>query len=116
MSLKKKILFSSVVAACAVCLSMLVVAQQSTPAKTAPVDDLPDAPTATAAAMTVPNGPFVVFDTSMGRITCQFYKKQAPKAVANFIELAEGTKDWTDPTTNKVQHRKPFFNGTTFIG
>ncbi len=40
-------------------------------------------------------------DTSMGRITCQFYQKQAPKAVANFIGLAEGTKDWTDPTTKK---------------
>ena len=33
----------------------------------------------------------------MGRITCQFFQKQAPKAVANFIGLAEGTKDWTDP-------------------
>jgi peptidyl-prolyl cis-trans isomerase A (cyclophilin A) len=28
--------------------------------------------------------------------------------------LAEGTKDWTDPTTKKVQHHKPFYNGTTF--
>ena len=36
----------------------------------------------------------------MGRITCQFFQKQAPKAVANFIGLAEGTIDWTDPTTN----------------
>ncbi len=40
-------------------------------------------------------------DTSMGRITCQFYQKQAPNAVANFIGLAEGTKDWTDPATKK---------------
>jgi len=50
----------------------------------------------------------------MGRITCQFYQRQAPKAVANFIALAEGTKDWTDPTTRTVQHNKPLFNGTTF--
>ena len=48
----------------------------------------------------------VVMDTSMGRITCQFYQRQAPKAVANFIGLAEGTKDWTDPTTKKAQHHK----------
>lgn len=53
-------------------------------------------------------------DTSMGRITCQFFQKEAPKAVANFIGLAEGTIDWTDPTTKKKQHHKPFYDGTTF--
>jgi peptidyl-prolyl cis-trans isomerase A (cyclophilin A) len=78
-----------------------------------PAEDLPDAPQATAAAMIHPNGPTVVMDTSMGRITCQFYQQQAPKAVANFIGLAEGTIDWTDPTTKK-KHRKPFFDGTVF--
>jgi peptidyl-prolyl cis-trans isomerase A (cyclophilin A) len=59
----------------------------------------PDAPAANAAATIRPNGPTVVMDTSMGRITCQFYQKQAPKAVANFIALAEGTK--TGPTPHK---------------
>jgi peptidyl-prolyl cis-trans isomerase A (cyclophilin A) len=113
MSLKQSLLSPTLAAACAFCLSLPTFAQ-SAPARNSPVDDLPDAPTATPAALTVPNGPFVVFDTSMGRITCQFYKKQAPKAVANFIELAEGSKDWTDPNTGKVQHRKPLFNGTTF--
>ena len=76
--------------------------------------ELPDAPSATAEITTVPNGPFVVMDTSMGRITCQFYQKQAPKAVANFIALAEGTKEWTDPTTKKVQRHKRLYDGTTF--
>jgi peptidyl-prolyl cis-trans isomerase A (cyclophilin A) len=75
--------------------------------------DLPEAPAATAAAMTHPNGPTVVMDTSMGRITCQFFQRQAPKTVANFIALAEGTKDWTDPATGKKQH-KPLYNGTIF--
>jgi peptidyl-prolyl cis-trans isomerase A (cyclophilin A) len=77
-------------------------------------NDLPDAPAATAAAMTHPNGPIVVMDTSMGRITCQFFQRQAPKAVANFISLAEGTKDWTDPATGKKQHNKPLYYGTIF--
>ena len=84
--------------------------QQSTQAPA----DLRDAPTANIAVTIVPNGPTVVMDTSMGRITCQFYQKQAPLAVANFIALAEGTKDWTDPGTRKVQHRKPLYNHTTF--
>src|ERR1700727_3585571 len=86
------------------------VAQSSTP----PPADLPDAPQATAAALIHPNGPTVVMDTSMGRITCQFFQKQAPNAVANFIALAEGSKDWTDPKTNKVMRHKPLYDGTTF--
>ena len=76
--------------------------------------DLPDAPQATAVAMTIPNGPTVVMDTSMGRITCQFFQRQAPKAVANFIGLAEGTRDWTDPATHAKHHGKPLYNGTIF--
>ncbi len=79
-----------------------------------PADEIPDAPQATAAAMVQPNGPHVIMDTSMGRITCQFFQKQAPNAVANFIALAQGTKDWTDPVTHKKQHNKPLYDGTTF--
>ena len=89
-------------------------AGQAVSGQTAPAQELPDAPQANAAATIVPNGPFVVMDTSMGRITCQFYQKQAPNAVANFIGLAEGTKDWTDPATKKIMHHKPFYDGTTF--
>jgi len=81
---------------------------------TKPAEPLPDAPQATAAALIHPNGPTVIMDTSMGRITCQFFQQQAPKAVANFIALAQGTKDWTDPATNKKQHNKPLYNGTIF--
>jgi peptidyl-prolyl cis-trans isomerase A (cyclophilin A) len=77
-------------------------------------NELPDAPQATAAAAIVPNGPTVVMDTSMGRITCQFYQKQAPKAVANFIALAEGKQDWINPLDGQKQHNKPLFDGTVF--
>jgi peptidyl-prolyl cis-trans isomerase A (cyclophilin A) len=99
-----------IVAACAAGATLVVFAHRSRQQS----QDIPDAPQATAEATTVPNGPFVVMDTSMGRITCQFYQKQAPNTVANFMGLAEGTKDWTDPTTKKVQHNKPLYNGTTF--
>jgi peptidyl-prolyl cis-trans isomerase A (cyclophilin A) len=85
-------------------------AQQSTPA----AQELPDAPTSNLPVNIAPNGPTVVMDTSMGRITCQFFQKQAPLAVANFIGLATGTKDWTDPATHKVQHHKPYYDGTIF--
>jgi peptidyl-prolyl cis-trans isomerase A (cyclophilin A) len=98
------------VSALAACTALVVFAQQSTPAN----QEVPDAPQATPEALTVPNGPYVVMDTSMGRITCQFFQKQAPNAVANFIALAEGTKDWTDPKTNKVQRHKHYYDDTTF--
>jgi len=90
--------------------------QSTTPqaSEVKPALDLPDAPEATPAARTVTNGPTVVMDTSMGRITCKVYQRQAPKAVANFIGLATGTIDWTDPRTHKKQHNKPFYDETIF--
>src|SRR5580692_1352700 len=110
MKLKLPILTSSLVVVFLSLAAFEAKGQQSTPAPA----DLPDAPTANVAVTIVPNGPTVVMDTSMGRITCQFYQKQAPLAVANFIGLAEGTKDWTDPATKKKMHHKPYFDGTTF--
>lgn len=85
------------------------------PAQTAPqsAQALPDAP-GTPAQAVVPTGPTAVIDTTMGRMTCKLYQQQAPVAVANFVGLAEGTKDWTDPVTGKKVRGKPFYNGTTF--
>lgn len=71
-------------------------------------------PTAPQPTAVMPNGPHVVMDTSMGRITCQFFQKQAPVAVANFIGLATGARDWTNPVTQQVEHNKPLYDGTTF--
>jgi peptidyl-prolyl cis-trans isomerase A (cyclophilin A) len=61
-----------------------------------------------------PTGPTVLFDTSMGRMTCRLFDKQAPVTVANFVGLATGTKEWTDPTTKQKMHGKPYYDGTTF--
>jgi peptidyl-prolyl cis-trans isomerase A (cyclophilin A) len=103
-------------------VSLGALAQQSTPPDsspttkpaTKPAEDLPDGPAPQPSALIHPNGPTAVFDTSMGRIVCQFYEKQAPITVANFIGLATGTKDWTDPVTNKKMHAKRLYDGTTF--
>ena len=93
---------------------------QTTPAAT-DSSPLPDSPTvqtgqsATAPAPSPePTGPTAVFDTAMGRMTCQLYSKLAPKAVANFIGLATGTKDWTDPLTKQLMRGKPLYDGTIF--
>ena len=50
----------------------------------------------------------------MGRMTCKLFEKQAPVAAGNFIGLAEGSKEWTDPETQKKVKGKPFYNGVTF--
>jgi peptidyl-prolyl cis-trans isomerase A (cyclophilin A) len=59
-------------------------------------------------------GVYAVFETSMGNITCELYQRQAPQTVANFIGLAEGTKDYKDPRTGKLIKGKPYYNGLTF--
>jgi peptidyl-prolyl cis-trans isomerase A (cyclophilin A) len=87
-------------------------AQQSTPATSN--QDLPDSPGAQVHVSPQPAGPTAVFDTSMGRVTCKLFSKEAPETVANFIGLAEGTKDWTDPDSKKKVHGKPLYNGTSF--
>jgi len=76
---------------------------------------LPDAPGAQTPvhAGPQPTGATVVFDTSMGQMTCRLFDKQAPEAVANFVGLATGTKEFTDPAT-KQKVRRPFYDGTTF--
>ena len=61
-------------------LAAVAVAQESTKPAEAP---LPDAPQATAAAQIRPNGPTVVMDTSMGRLTCQFFEKEAPNPLVS---------------------------------
>jgi peptidyl-prolyl cis-trans isomerase A (cyclophilin A) len=79
-------------------------------------DQLPDAPSTVVheVAPATPTGPTVLFDTTMGRMTCRLFGKEAPNTVANFIGLATGTKPWTDPVTSEKVASKPFYDGTTF--
>ncbi len=58
-------------------------------------------------------GTYAVLTTGMGKIVAKFYEKEAPKTVANFIGLAEGTKEWTDPRTGKKAKAK-LYDGTVF--
>jgi cyclophilin family peptidyl-prolyl cis-trans isomerase len=69
-----------------------------------------------AAKDIAPTGPTVVIDTSMGRMVCKLYEKEAPLTMANFIGLAEGSKDWKDPATDKIVHGTPFYDGTGLAG
>ncbi|HEY4354171.1 MAG TPA: peptidylprolyl isomerase [Acidobacteriaceae bacterium] len=98
------------------CTFVLGAASTAVLAQTGSSTPLPDAPSATAQvqAPAVPSGPTVIFDTSMGRLTCKFFNKEAPVTVANFIGLATGTKPYIDPTTAQKVTGKPFYDGTVF--
>ena len=93
---------------------VLALASLPTLAQSAPPADLPDAPGAVTKSDPIPTGPTIVIDTTMGRLTCKTFDKQAPNAVANFIGLAEGTKDWTINATSAKQHNHRFYDGLTF--
>lgn len=56
---------------------------------------------------------FALFETSKGNIKVKLLNETAPKTVENFVGLAEGTKEWTDPKTNK-KVKRPFYDGLVF--
>jgi peptidyl-prolyl cis-trans isomerase A (cyclophilin A) len=49
----------------------------------------------------------------LGDIRLILFKDQAPKTVRNFLELAEGNKEWTDPRTKSKTTAK-LYDGTIF--
>ena len=56
---------------------------------------------------------YATMKTSMGDIVLRLFDDKAPKTVANFVGLATGTKEWTDPKTGQPTKR-PLYNGTIF--
>lgn len=58
-------------------------------------------------------GLYAVFQTNKGAFTCRLFEKEAPKTVDNFVGLANGTKEWTDPKTGK-KVQKRFYDGLIF--
>ena len=67
-----------------------------------------------AAAKKREPGIYAILQTSMGTIVCKLFDKETPATVENFIGLAEGTKDWTDPHTKETKTKTPFYNSTVF--
>lgn len=53
------------------------------------------------------------FETSMGDITVRLLEREAPRTVANFVALATGQVEWTDPASGQ-KTRRPLYSGTQF--
>jgi len=58
-------------------------------------------------------GTYAIFETSEGQIVVRLFEKEAPKTVKNFIDLAEGKREWTHPGTRQKSNN-PLYNGTIF--
>src|SRR5262249_10401886 len=58
-------------------------------------------------------GTYAIFDTSEGQIVCRLFEKDAPKTVSNFVELAEGKREWTHPVSRK-KSKDRLYDGTIF--
>ncbi len=61
----------------------------------------------------MPEQLFATLHTNRGDIRIQLHPDHAPKTVRNFVDLAEGTKEWTHPGTG-AKAATPLYNGTVF--
>ncbi len=56
---------------------------------------------------------FATLHTTAGDIRIELFPNHAPHTVKNFVGLAEGTKEWTDPRTGEKK-TEPFYDGLAF--
>ena len=56
---------------------------------------------------------YATFETTEGNFKIRLFDQEAPNTVANFVGLAEGTKEWRDPATGE-RKKAPFYNGIIF--
>jgi peptidyl-prolyl cis-trans isomerase A (cyclophilin A) len=61
----------------------------------------------------LPSTMHATLHTNRGDIRIQLFPMHAPKTVRNFVELAEGTREWTDPRTAQ-KRTEPFYDGVGF--
>lgn len=59
-------------------------------------------------------GLYATLETSIGKIVVKLFDKEAPKTVANFVDLATGKKAWKDHASGQTVTGKPFFDGILF--
>jgi peptidyl-prolyl cis-trans isomerase A (cyclophilin A) len=63
--------------------------------------------------MALAAGTYAVFNTTEGKITVRLFEADAPITVKNFIELAEGSKEWIHPST-RAKSKDKLYDGTIF--
>ncbi|MGW3203811.1 peptidylprolyl isomerase [Streptomyces sp. NPDC001135] len=56
---------------------------------------------------------YATLKTNHGDIVVQLFPNHAPETVKNFVELAQGEREWTHPGTGE-KSKTPLYNGTIF--
>jgi len=56
---------------------------------------------------------YAILHTNHGDIRTELFPNHAPKTVRNFVGLADGSQEWSDPRTGAKQST-PLYNGVTF--
>ena len=67
-----------------------------------------------AAESKLTDGLYAEFDTTKGKIVCQLEFEKTPLTVANFVGLAEGTKNYSKDGSAPKAQGKAFYDGITF--
>lgn len=57
---------------------------------------------------------FATLHTSQGDIRIELFPNQAPHTVKNFVGLATGEKEWTDPKTGEKRQGVRYYDGLVF--
>lgn len=57
---------------------------------------------------------YAKFDTTEGAISIRLFTRDAPKTIENFVGLATGEKEWTDPASGEKKVNTPLYDGTIF--
>jgi peptidyl-prolyl cis-trans isomerase A (cyclophilin A) len=93
------ILKKAALAALAVCLTIPALAETPKEKKSAMSKSEP--------------GLYAKFETTEGNFTVRLFPEDAPKTVENFVGLAKGEKEFTDPKT-RAKVKRPLYNGLVF--
>ncbi|XVH32403.1 peptidylprolyl isomerase [Haloferacaceae archaeon DSL9] len=60
------------------------------------------------------DNPTAVIHTNRGDITAELFEERAPRTVDNFVGLATGAKEWTDPETGETVQNEPLYEDVIF--
>lgn len=55
------------------------------------------------------DNPHARLSTNHGTIEFELFEERAPRTVENFVGLATGDKEWTDPETDETQRGEPLY-------
>jgi peptidyl-prolyl cis-trans isomerase A (cyclophilin A) len=92
-------------------LSLAVAAQTASPTASPQTKKAPAKPAGSAITA---KAPLAILHTTAGDMKCELFPDKAPNTVDNFIGLATGKKDWTNPISRQIVHGKPLYDGVIF--